>query len=104
MDCILFAVFHHENQNQGVSTSLLMTQTVLTLPRYDLALTSILLTPYTRRMNGWELIIGGTRFSDRFEDAREGIMDLYPIIERIRAKKLFDDSFYFDRCLEAGIS
>ena len=27
MDRILFAVFHHENQNQGVSTPLLLTQT-----------------------------------------------------------------------------
>jgi len=27
MDRILFAVFHHENQNQGVSTSLLLTPT-----------------------------------------------------------------------------
>jgi hypothetical protein len=27
MDRILFAVFHHENQNQGVSTPLPLTQT-----------------------------------------------------------------------------
>jgi hypothetical protein len=27
MDRILFAVFHHENRNQGVSTPLLLTQT-----------------------------------------------------------------------------
>jgi hypothetical protein len=41
MDRILFAVFNHENRNQGLSTPRLLTQTLLTAPPADRRSTGI---------------------------------------------------------------